>query len=47
MADKIIADFFGSFFVIQEGLVVNLKPRDGNVEDKEANGGAEKQGNGY
>jgi hypothetical protein len=35
------------FFVIQEGLVVNLKPRDGNTEEKQVNGGAEKESNGY
>lgn len=36
-----------SFFVIQEGLVVNLKSRDGKVEEKQVNGGAEKESYGY
>lgn len=35
-----------SFFVLQEGLIVNIKPRDGNTE-QQANGGAEKESIGY
>jgi hypothetical protein len=41
------ADFcVSSFFVLQEGLIVNIKPRDGNTGEQQANGGAEKDGNG-
>lgn len=36
-----------SFFVLQEGLIVNIKPRDGSAEEQQANGGAEKETNGY
>ncbi|KAI4723477.1 cytochrome P450 family protein [Aureobasidium sp. EXF-10727] len=35
------------FFVIQEGLIVNLKSRDAKSEEQQANGGAEKESNGY
>lgn len=38
--------FFSSFFVLQEGLFVNIKPRDGYTE-QQTNGGAEKEGNEY
>jgi hypothetical protein len=38
--------FFSSFFVLQEGLIVNIKPRDGYTE-QQTNGGAEKEGNEY
>jgi len=34
------------FFVLQEGLIVNIKPRDGYTE-QQTNGGAEKEGNEY
>jgi hypothetical protein len=36
-----------SFFVLQEGLIVNIKPRDGGIEEQQANEGAEKESNGY
>jgi len=36
-----------SFFVLQEGLIVNIKPRDGSTEEQQADGGAEKEANGY
>jgi hypothetical protein len=39
--------FFSSFFVLQEGLIVNIKPRDGSIEEQQANEGAEKESNGY
>jgi hypothetical protein len=45
---KFDADFvIRSFFVLQEGLIVNIKPRDGDTEEQQANGGAEKEDNGY
>lgn len=36
-----------SFFVLQEGLIVTIKPRDGSTEEQQTNGGAEKEGKAY
>lgn len=40
VADVILVN---SFFVIQEGLVVNLKSRSEKVEEKQVVGGVEKE----